>query len=185
MVANLLGGEQRRLGYAVADDQENPQFVAYGERILSADPNIRRRTDEPFSQLDYAIYLGREPADDHLLGSSVRDLPLEGRTAQHVITFGNTELLLVMRPIGHLSGDLFAHLWWIVAIGGVLFAAALAWLTSRLLKRRDIALALAADNERLYDEQLARQPSSARSARKRWSGVRAAQRTSQSPTALS
>ncbi len=153
VVVNLLGGEQRRLGYAVPDDQKNPQFVAYGERILSADPNIRRRTDEPFSQLDYAIYLGREPAGDNLLGSSVRDLPLEGRTAQHVVTFGNTELLLVMRPIGHLSGDLFAHLWWIVAIGGVLFAAALAWLTSRLLTRRDIALALASDNERLYDEQ--------------------------------
>ena len=120
---------------------------------LSADPNVRRRTDEPFEQLDYAIYLGDEPTDDHLLGASVRDLPLDGRTSSRPIPFGNTNLLLVMQPIGHLSGDLFAHLWWIVALGGVMFSAALAILTSRLLKRRDTALALAADNERLYDEQ--------------------------------
>jgi hypothetical protein len=153
VIVDLLAGEPRRLGYAVPDDQKNIQYVVYGERILSADPNIRRRTAEPFAQLDYAIYFGSIQTNDHLLGSSLRDLPLQGRTVQHVVDFGNSKLLLVMRPIGHLSGDLFAHLWWIVAVGGALFSAAFATLTSRLLKRRDTALALAADNERLYGEQ--------------------------------
>jgi serine phosphatase RsbU (regulator of sigma subunit) len=153
VVVNLLGGEQRRLGYGVPSDQKSPQFVVYAERILSADPNVRTRTAEPFAQLDYAFYLGSEPTDDRLLSSTVRDLPLHGRTADHAVKFGNTELLMVMKPIGHLSGDLFAHLWWIVALGGAVFAVALATLTSRLLRRRDVAMELASDNARLYDEQ--------------------------------
>jgi len=69
------------------------------------------------------------------------------------VPFGNSQLLLVMSPIGHLSGDLFADLWWIVAVAGVIVAATVAMLVNRLLERRDTAMALAADNERLYDEQ--------------------------------
>lgn len=153
VVVDLLSGDKRRLGYAVANAATAPTYVVYGERTLSADPNVRRRTDEPFAQLDYAIYLGDEAATAHLLGASVRDLPISGRTADQTVAFGNTKLLLVMSPIGHLSGDLFANLWWIVAVGGVLIAGALAILTRRLLDGRDTALGLAADNERLYDEQ--------------------------------
>ena len=152
VVVNLLA-DGRHLGYAVADAAKNPQWVVYGERTLGADPNIRRRTDEPFSQLDYAIYLGDQPTTDHLLGASVRNLPITGRTAQQAVAFGDSNLLLVMTPIGHLSGDLFANLWWIVACGGVLLSAAFALLTRRLLDRHDTALELATDNERLYDEQ--------------------------------
>ncbi|MBK5334121.1 MAG: hypothetical protein JJD93_19245, partial [Ilumatobacteraceae bacterium] len=138
-IVNLLGDEGRHLGYAVADTAKNPQWVAYGERTLSADPNIRRRTDEPFAQLNYAIYLGDQPATDHLLGASAHNLPFTGRTAHQVVAFGDTNLLLVMTPIGHLSGGLFANLWWIVACGGVLLSAAFALLTRRLLDRRDTA----------------------------------------------
>ena len=153
VIVNLLSGQGRHLGYAVADAAKNPQWVAYGERTLGADPNIRRRTDEPFAQLNYAIYLGVQPTNDHLLGASVRTLPFEGRRALQVVEFGDTNLLIVMTPIGHLSGGLFANLWWIVACGGVLLSAAFALLARRLLDRHHTALELAADNERLYDEQ--------------------------------
>jgi hypothetical protein len=153
VIVDLLSGDQRRLGYAVANAATAPTYVVYGERTLSADPNVRRRNDEPFAQLNYAIYLGDKTASDHLLAASVRDLPISGRTANQTVAFGNTKLLLVMTPIGHLSGDLFADLWWIVATVGVLIAGALAILTRRLLDGRDTALGLAADNERLYDEQ--------------------------------
>jgi Stage II sporulation protein E (SpoIIE) len=152
-VVDLLGGDKRRLGYAVADAVTQPQFVVYGERTLSVDPNVRRRTDEPFAQLDYAIYLGTTPSTDHLLGASLRDLPIRGRNSAQGFAFGNTQLLLVMTPIGHLSGNLFANLWWIVALGGIVVSVAFALLTRGLLQRRDTALGLAADNERLYDEQ--------------------------------
>ena len=152
VVVNLLG-DGRHLGYAVADATKGPHWVVYGERTLNADPNVRRRTDESFSQLDYAIYFGDKPTTDHLLGASVRTVPITGRTAQLPVAFGDSTLLLVMTPIGHLSGDLFANLWWIVACGGVLLSAAFALLTRRLLDRRDTAVELATDNERLYDEQ--------------------------------
>jgi serine phosphatase RsbU (regulator of sigma subunit) len=152
VVVNLLA-DGRHLGYAVADAAKNPQWVVYGERTLAADPNIRRQTGEPFAQLDYAIYLGTQPTTDHLLGASVRNLPITGRSAQQVTAFGDSNLLIVMTPIGHLSGGLFANLWWIVACGGVLLSAAFALLTRRLLDRHTTALELAKDNERLYDEQ--------------------------------
>jgi serine phosphatase RsbU (regulator of sigma subunit) len=153
VVLDLLDPEPRTLGYAAADSQTDARFVAYAERVLRVDPSSQRRTDEPFAQLDYAIYLGQEPAADHLIAASVRDLPIRGRSAVDAVDFGDTKLLLVMTPIGHLSGDLFANLWWIVALGGTAVALAFAILTRRLLQRRNTALALASDNERLYGEQ--------------------------------
>ena len=153
VVLDLLAAGPRKLGYAVPSANSGANYVVYAERTLSPDPNVRTRTDQPFAQLDYAIYLGDQPTTEHLLSASVRDLPLDGRTAGKVTAFGNNELLLVMTPIGNLSGDLFANLWWIVALGGALVAAGFAILTRRLLERRDTAMALASDNERLYDEQ--------------------------------
>jgi serine phosphatase RsbU (regulator of sigma subunit) len=153
VLVDLLGGDQRRLGYAVADSADKPQFVVYGERTLGADPNVRRRTDEPFSQLDYAIYLGTAPSSDHLLGASVRDLPITSRHAEQVVPFGDANLLLVMTPIGHLSGWLFANLWWMVLSLGALVSCAFGALTKRLLQGRDTALELAEENEHLFAEQ--------------------------------
>jgi serine phosphatase RsbU (regulator of sigma subunit) len=153
VVLDLLDPEPRQLGYAVANAQPDAHFVAYGERVLRNEPGVRGRTDEPFAQLDYAIYLGAQPAAARLIGSSTLDLPIEGRSANQVVPFGSDQMLLVMTPIGHLSGDLFANLWWIVAVGGALVAIGFAILTRRLLERRNTALDLASDNERLYDEQ--------------------------------
>jgi len=153
VVVDLLEGNARRLGYAVADAPKDAKFVVYGERTLNPDPNVRRRTDEPFEQLDYAIYLGDKVSADSLVTASVRDLPLDGRTAEKTVPFGDTDLLLVMTPIGHLSGDLFANLWWIVALAGVVIATTFALLVRRLLDRGDVAEQLATQNERLFGEQ--------------------------------
>ncbi|HEY3486138.1 MAG TPA: PP2C family protein-serine/threonine phosphatase [Ilumatobacteraceae bacterium] len=152
VIVDLLGAG-RRLGYAVVDDALDPQYVVYGERQLSADPNLRRRIDAPFSDLDYAIYLGTEEVSDKLLGSSVRDLPIDGRRAAAVSEFGDEELLLVTSPIGQLSSPLLVNLWWIVAVVGLALSLAAAWLTSRLHASREQAMALADDNARLYEEQ--------------------------------
>ena len=154
IVIDLLnGGDRRRLGYAVADSTTNPKYVAYGERTLSIDPNVRRQTGQPFSNLDYAFYLGSHVASDELLGASVRDLPIRGRQAQQAIDFGDTKLLLVMTPTDRLSSGLFDNLWWMVAGAGLLVSVAFGILARRLMDRRDTALTLANDNERLYDEQ--------------------------------
>lgn len=141
----------RRLGYAVVDNPNSPAYVVYAERILSPDPTVRRRNDEPFARLDYLIYLGTE-TDDHLLGGSTEP-PLSGRTATASSPFGDQQLLLVMRPIEPLNGWFFANLWWMVAGVGVLLSIAAAMLTQRLRARRDEAESLANDNARLYAEQ--------------------------------
>ena len=48
---------------------------------------------------------------------------------------------------------MFANLWWIVALAGVIVSIGAAWLTRSLYQRREQALELADDNARLYDEQ--------------------------------
>lgn len=152
MIVDLLEAD-RRLGYAVTDDPASPSYVVYTERILSRDPTLRGRTDEPFAQLDYAIYLGATEERSQLLGGSTADLPMSGRTAAEPIEFGDQTLLLVMRPSGHLSSDLFASLWWTILAAGALATAAAAWLARRLVLGRNTALALSAENQKLYEEQ--------------------------------
>ena len=125
----------------------------YGERELSPDPNVRRRTDEPFSQVDYALYLGSREDPAKLLGSSTRDLPITGRRAQSVIGFGDQEILLVTTPIGGLGGRLMSDLWWIVLLVGVAGTTAIALLLRRLLRAQAAAVSLAAENARRHDAQ--------------------------------
>jgi serine phosphatase RsbU (regulator of sigma subunit) len=152
-VIDLLD-EGRRLGYAAADDLESPAFVVYAENELDPNPNVRRQQDEAFANLDYAIYLNDESPENLLQSSLPNDeLPISGRTESASSPFGDEQLLLVMTPIGQMSSWLFANLWWIVGALGIVLAAGAWWLTRMLYRRRDEALALAADNARLYDEQ--------------------------------
>ena len=108
--------------------------MVYAERALSTDPNVRRRLDEPFSNLEYALYLGDQEDAAHLLGASVRDLPIEVAGPSLTIPYGDQEILLVTTPIGRLGGPLTTHLWWIVlAVGGLGTA-----LTVALLRRLNL-----------------------------------------------
>ena len=141
----------RRVGYATADSTGT--FVVYGQRLLHPDPYLRQRTEEAFTSLDYAIYLGDREDESSLLGASRSGLPLRGRTASVLLPFGDRERLMVVTPIGHLSGGLFARLWWIVGVVGATVAAGFATMAARLERRRDRGFALAAENARLYDEQ--------------------------------
>ena len=68
----------RRLGYAAVDDREAPEYLVYAERQLNPDPNVRTRTDEPFAQLDYAIYLNDEQPRQLISSSLPSDeLPID------------------------------------------------------------------------------------------------------------
>jgi serine phosphatase RsbU (regulator of sigma subunit) len=152
-VIDLLS-DGRRLGYAAVDHGASPEYVVYTERQLNPDANVRTRTDEPFARLDYAIYLNDEKPDKLVSSSQPDDeLPVHGRRASASSPFGDQELLLVTKPIGELTSSLFANLWWIVAIVGLIVSIGAAWLTRSLSKRREEALTLADDNARLYDEQ--------------------------------
>ena len=150
-VLDLLDASQPRLGYSFTSPQD-ADFMVYAEGAL---PENRTAVDQPdaaFSDLDYAIYLGETESDAALLVADTTDLPIEGRRASEVIEFGDTSLLLIMTG-GDLGGSLLRWLPWIVAGAGLATTAAAAILTERLLRRRDEAESLAADNSRLYEEQ--------------------------------
>src|SRR5690606_32502250 len=81
------------------------------------------------------------------------DLPLDGRTDQTVVPFGDDELLLVLHPTADLAGALGGRLPWLILVVGSLLALAFAVLLERQLRSRDAAIDLADENRRLYDEQ--------------------------------
>jgi serine phosphatase RsbU (regulator of sigma subunit) len=150
-VVDLLDPD-RKLGFAVVDDASSPRYVLYAERQLSSDPNVRRRSDEAFAELRYAIYLGAE-TDAALLGSSERQLPLDGRRAVATIPYGDQTLVLVASPNGRLVDALTANLWWIVALIGIVATALGVLAVLRLNRRRDDAERLAAAEAQKHEEQ--------------------------------
>jgi serine phosphatase RsbU (regulator of sigma subunit) len=157
VVVGLLE-DDRTIGFAANDQDDAPQaepprYVVYGERALSADPNLRRRNDEPFAHLEYALYLGDQERDVALIGASVRDLPIDGRRTSLAVPYGDQEILLVTTPIGRLGGPLMTHLWWIVLGAGALGTALTVALLRRLNRSREEAVLLAADNARKHIEQ--------------------------------
>lgn len=164
VLADLLAGEPapmrvvdlldsgRVLGYAVSDEAA-PGWMVYAERNLSPDPTVRRRTEEPFSDLNYAIYLGPGEADERLLGASTADLPLRGRRADVTVPFGDQQIELVTTPRGRLGSAELQALWWVVLGGGVAASAAVAWLLERTIASRRSAQRLAALTETLYNDQ--------------------------------
>lgn len=143
--------DKRRLGFAVASSASSARYVVYAENTLPNPPRTARSSGA-FEGLDYALYFGDAEATDHLLYSSV-DVPITTRHASAVVPVGDTNLLLVMTPTANLAGNLSAWLPWMIAGAGLLLALGAALLSERLLRRRDHAVALAADNARLYDEQ--------------------------------
>lgn len=144
----------RVLGYG-AHEPTAPDWVVYAERALSPDPNVRQRTDEPFSELNYAIYLGTDERDDELLGASTPDLPLSGRRAVVDIPFGDAQMRFVTTPRGQLGSNELQTLWFVVLAGGVVASAGVAWLLERVLRSRRRAQELAALTEALYEDQRA------------------------------
>jgi hypothetical protein len=152
VVVDLLS-HNRTLGYAVPDDPKSPRYVVYGERLLRPDPSTRTRTDQPFSQLDYALYLGSQQNPQYLLSATRADLPIGGRRATSVIDFGDQKILFVATPLGQLGGTLMTNLWWIVLLAGAVVTLGTVVLLWRLQRTRERALVVADENARKHREQ--------------------------------
>ncbi|HYF47057.1 MAG TPA: PP2C family protein-serine/threonine phosphatase [Acidimicrobiales bacterium] len=152
-VFDLLDRDDPSLGYALRARRPDAAYVVYAENVLPADRTSNERVESPFQDLDYALYLGNEPTEEGLLIANTDDLPLDGRTDQTTVPFGDEELLLVLHPQGKLSGTLSGQIPWLILLFGSVLALLFAVLLERLLRRRDRALALAEENRRLYDEQ--------------------------------
>jgi len=151
-VLDLLGAPQRRLGYAFATGS-TAKYVVYAESALPQNRRSRVDTNSAFSDLDYAIYLGRTADPERLLASSVADPRFTGRTAADSTAFGNSSLYIVMTPRRELGGDLLARLPWIIGVFGFLISVAAALMAERLVRRRADAENLATQNARLFSEQ--------------------------------
>jgi hypothetical protein len=113
-VTGILGTKTRSLGYELTTSGGGPRFAIYAESALPQDRRSRRAGTTAFSDLNYAIYLGRSPRPSALLATNIAHLPIHGRQASNVVPFGTSALLLVVTPNRSLSGTVFDRLPWII-----------------------------------------------------------------------
>ena len=152
-VTGPIGTSTPRLGWAFVSTDKAPAYAVYAETALP--PNRRAASpsrNSPFSDLDFALYLGKSATPSALLESNVAP-PLQGRTATVVVPFGSNSLTLVASNTTQLGGNLSGWLWWIVALVGVLIAIVAAFTTERLVRRRQAAERLTTEIASLLGEQ--------------------------------
>ena len=158
-VTGVLAGPSRRLGYEYHFVGRGP-YAAYAEVALPADRRAAVARNAAFSELHYAIYLGRGTQASNLLATDANHSLVTTKHATVVAPFGNSALTLVVAPRGTLGGALAADLPWIIAAAGVVFSAGAAVVAETLQRRRrraeTLAVALdhaAAEARALYAEQ--------------------------------
>ena len=134
-------------------------YAAYAERALPENRKLAIAGNSAFSDLNFALYLGRSSRTGPLLGATVA-LPITGRQATSVIPFGDSAFTLVVTPKGSLVAPCPNASPRIIASGGAILALVAALVADRLVRRRQRAERLAAsldrvaaENRRLYTEQ--------------------------------
>jgi len=158
-VMAMLHSPAPRIGYALTTPGPS-QYVAYGETPVPRNRYAAVIPSSAFTDINFAIFLGRTPNPANLVLTSVRRLPVTGRQASATIPFGSTYLTLEVSPRGSLGGSLPQRLPWIIAAAGVVLTVFFVLLMLRLAEGRKSAEQLAraleriaAENERLYGEQ--------------------------------
>jgi serine phosphatase RsbU (regulator of sigma subunit) len=159
-VTALLNASSPSLGYDFSTPGDAHGFAVYAENPLPKDRRSGLASNSAFSDLNYALYLGRSRNAEHLLVTSLHHFPISGRKASVVVPFGDNAFSLVVTPRGPLGGTFFSDLPWIIALVGALVSLAAALMTDRLARRRQYAEQLsgvldrvAAENHELYTEQ--------------------------------
>jgi serine phosphatase RsbU (regulator of sigma subunit) len=142
-----------RLGYTFSAAKSR-RFVVYAESVLP--PNLRAAPAQPgstFSDLRFALYLGRTSRTGNLIETNGSRLPVPGDTAMVTVPFGASKLTLVAGSTGQLGGGLSGALWWVVAVAGTVLSVVGALTAERLVRRRRDAERLSARMETLHAEQ--------------------------------
>jgi len=150
-VLNQLGDSPPSIGYAAALGKSVP-WVIFADTVLPSDKRLNIAPSS-FSQLRYAMYLGKSPKPSNLLFASPGPLPSGPNEATTTVSFGSDTITLVATAIGELGGNLLARLPWIIAIVGGALSLLAALITEYLIRRRRAAERLASENRRLYREQ--------------------------------
>ena len=159
-VTGLLNSRTPSLGYAFHTPGVPHGFAVYAETRVPPNRRSQLASNSAFSDLDYALYLGRTHSPQDLLVTSIRHFPISGRSKSVAVPFGDSALTLVVTPKGPLTGSFFHDLAWIIVVVGVVISVAAALMTDRLARRRARAEELsavldrvAAENHRLFTEQ--------------------------------
>jgi hypothetical protein len=145
-------GTSSRVGYTYTEPAPNRRFGVYGETLFPADRRVSIPKSSAFSDLNFALYLGRTRQQSALLETTVAG-PITGRQATATVPFANVVLTLVGTPTQPLGGALSQDLALIVSVLGVILTLGAAFMTERLVRRRRAAVHLAGENHRLYQEQ--------------------------------
>jgi serine phosphatase RsbU (regulator of sigma subunit) len=159
-LTSFLSSPHPALGFDfIAPDHEHG-FAVYAENPLPANRRSKLEKNSAFSDLNYALYLGRSERTSDVLVTSLKHLPIEGRQASDVVPFGAGVFTIVVSPNGSLGGAFFERLPWIIALVGLFVSLAAALMTDRLARRRRYAEQLvgvldqvAAENREMYTEQ--------------------------------
>lgn len=135
-VRAVNAGTQDRIAYAEADPGSG--YVVYAERTIPTNRRAAVDNNSAFSELHYAIYLGRTISPGALSTTDVdpRALPLTGTTAKVAVPFGDTVLTVVVSPSHHLGASLGQRLPLILLLGGLLLSLTAAPVGYQLVRRR-------------------------------------------------
>jgi serine phosphatase RsbU (regulator of sigma subunit) len=159
-VIGLLLAPNPTVGYEFSTPGAKQAFAVYTESPLPKNRRSKLESNSAFSDLDYAVYLGRKRSNRNLLVTSLKHLPISGRQSSATVAFGDNALTIAVTPRGSLGGTFFRSLPWIVALFGILVSLAAALVADRLARGRQRAEQLAgnldrvaAENEQMYTEQ--------------------------------
>ena len=119
----VRSGGRIHVVYVRADPTQDR--VVYAERLIAANRRAPVDKDSAFSELHYAIYLGRHVTDDALSTTDVdpATLPLDGRTSRTSVPFGDNVLTLTTKARHHLGAPLGQQLPWLLLATGLLLTA--------------------------------------------------------------
>jgi serine phosphatase RsbU (regulator of sigma subunit) len=155
----ILSAREPSIAYAVGVPGQ-PGLVVFAESRLPASRRSKLEKNNAFSELDYAVFLGKSRRSANLLLTSAKSLPIRGRQAVDTVRFGDGDVTVVITPRTPLGGTFFRDLPWIVGGLGLLLTIAAATLTERLARGRKRAERLAGvldrvaeENRRMYTEQ--------------------------------
>jgi signal transduction histidine kinase len=110
-LVNIYSSVGHRLGAELGPPAMPAGHALYAEVPFPVGTTVY--SNKAFSDLRFAVYLGtRQDPANRLFGSAVR--PITGQRNVRLIAAGNSTLLLVVAPRGHLSGALTAALPWIM-----------------------------------------------------------------------
>lgn len=151
-IAGLLATPVRALGLAVRERGDGSRFIVYAESALPSSPRTHFTASSPYAGLNVALFLGTAPTRQDLIETST-SIGASGPTARTVVPFGDTSVTIVAVLESAPAGSLPSGLPWMIGGAGLLVSLAAAVTSERLVRRRELAVRVATDQEDRYTTQ--------------------------------